>query len=158
MDNTQSVQEGKAITVKNVFSRETSIRINILANSGVVWTLLTNAAEYPRWNSTVISIKGEIKEGGTIELKSTLDEKRVFKLKVKKFESEKRLVWGDNMGNRVYTIDKSDGNSIIFTMTEKIGGPIFPLFAKYIPSFDESFEKFAADLKKEAESIQSSTK
>ena len=89
MNNTQSVQEGKAITVKNVFSRETSIRINILANSGVVWSLLTNGAEYPRWNSTVVSIKGEIKEGGTNELKSTLDEKRVFKLKVKEFESEK---------------------------------------------------------------------
>lgn len=153
MNNTQSVQEGKAITVKNVFSRETSVSINILANSGVVWTLLTNAADYPRWNSTVVSIKGEIKKGGTIELKSTLDEKRVFKLKVKEFESEKRLVWGDNMGNRVYTIEKSKGDGIVFTMTEKIGGPIFPLFAKYIPSFDESFEKFAADLKKEAESV-----
>jgi hypothetical protein len=50
------------------------------------------------------------------------------------------------MGNRVYTIDKSKGDGIVFTMTEKIGGPIFPLFAKYIPSFDESYERFAADL------------
>jgi uncharacterized protein YndB with AHSA1/START domain len=156
MNNTQSVQEGKAITVKNTFSRETSVSINILANSGVVWTLLTNTADYPRWNSTVVFIKGEIKEGGTIELKSTLDEKRVFKLKVKEFKSEKRLVWGDNMGNRVYTIDKGKGDDVVFTMTEKIGGPLFPLFAKHIPSFDESFERFAADLKKEAESIQNS--
>ena len=39
-------------------------------------------------------------------------------------------------------------------MSEKIGGPLFPLFARYIPSFDESFERFADDLKKEAESIQ----
>ena len=36
-------------------------------------------------------------------------------------------------------------------MTEKIGKPLFPLFAKMIPAFDESFEKFANDLKKEAE-------
>lgn len=153
MNNIQSNQEGKASTVRNTFSRETSVSVNILANSRVVWALLTNAADYPRWNSTVVSIKGEIKEGGTIELKSTLDEKRVFKLKVKEYETEKRLVWGDNMGNRVYTIAKSKGDGIVFTMVEKIGGPIFPLFAKYIPSFDESFEKFAADLKKEAESI-----
>ena len=38
-------------------------------------------------------------------------------------------------------------------MSEKIGGPIFPLFSKYIPSFDNAFEQFAADLKKEAEAI-----
>lgn len=153
MNNIQSIQEGKATTVKNTFSRETSVSISILADAGIVWKLLTNASDYPRWNSTVVSIKGEIKESGTIELKSTLDEKRIFKLKVKEVVSEKRLVWGDNMGNRVYTIEKSKGDGIVFTMTEKIGGPIFPLFAKYIPSFDESFEKFAADLKKEAESI-----
>ena len=156
MNSIQSNQEGKAITVKSTFSLETSVSINILANAGIVWTLLTNVSDYPRWNSTVVSIKGEIKEGGTIELKSTLDEKRIFKLKVKEVTSEKRLVWGDNMGNRVYTIDQGKGDGIVFTMTEKIGGAFFPLFAKYIPSFDESFERFAADIKKEAESIQSS--
>ncbi len=41
-------------------------------------------------------------------------------------------------------------------MTERIGGPLFPLFAGMIPSFDESFDKFASDLKKEAETIQRS--
>lgn len=38
-------------------------------------------------------------------------------------------------------------------MTEKIGGPIYPLFAKMIPSFDQSFEQYVKDLKKEAETI-----
>lgn len=38
-------------------------------------------------------------------------------------------------------------------MTEKIGGLLFPMYAKYILSFDKSFEQFAADLKKEAEII-----
>jgi hypothetical protein len=32
---------------------------------------------------------------------------------------------------------------------------MFPMYAKYIPSFDASFDAFAADLKKEAELIQS---
>ena len=36
-------------------------------------------------------------------------------------------------------------------MRENIGGPMFPLFAGMIPSFDEFFEQFAADLKKAAE-------
>ena len=158
MTNTQidsQPQAGKAVTIKKTFSRETSVHTTILADPAIIWTLLTRAADYPRWNSTLTSINGEIKEGGTIELKSTLDKKRIFKLNIKEFVPQKRLVWGDNMGNRVYTLVQSS-NGVQFTMSEKIGGPLFPLFAGMIPSFDESFERFAADLKKEAESIQNS--
>ena len=148
--------DGKATTIKSTFSRETSVSTTINADPSIVWALLTNAADIPRWNSTVTSIKGSIRAGETIELKSTLDEKRTFKLKVKEFIPEKRLVWGDAQGNRVYTIDKGAGKGVRFTMTEKIGGALFPLFAGFIPSFDESFEQYAADLKREAESIQNS--
>lgn len=151
---TTEQRNGKAQTTKETFSRETSIQTTIFADPGIVWALLTHASDFPRWNSTVRSIKGEIRQGATIELKSTLDDKRTFKLKIKEFIPEKRLVWGDSQGSRVYTIDKGSGNSLLFSMSEKIGGPLFPLFAKYIPPFDESFERFAADLKKEAESIQ----
>ena len=41
---------------------------------------------------------------------------------------------------------------------KKIGGLMFPMYAKYIPPFDTVFEKFAADLKKEAETIQNTKK
>ena len=102
-------------------------------------------------------MKGEIREGGTVELKSILDDKRTFKLKVKEFVPEKRLVWGDTMGTRVYTLEKVSGGTR-FSMREKIGSPLFPLFAGSIPSFDEVFERYAADLKKEAEAIQTSKK
>ena len=147
--------DGKAVTVKKTFSRETSISSSIHAEPAIVWALLTNAADFSRWNSTVVSVEGEIKAGGKIKLISTLDEKRTFNLQVKEFEPEKRLVWGDSMGNRVYTLQRVNGDGVRFTMTEKIGGPLFPLFARYIPSFDESFEQFIMDLKKEAESIHS---
>src|SRR5690349_19396965 len=142
-------QEGKAATTKKTFSRETSVLTTIFADSAIVWALLTRASDFSRWNSTVTSVKGEIKEGETIELKATLDEKRTFKLKIKEFVPEKRLAWGDSQGSRVYTIDKGPEGSSLFRMSEKIGGPLFPLFAGYIPPFDESFERFAADLKKE---------
>jgi len=153
-----NTRDAKAATTKKTFSRETSVSTTIFADPAIVWALLTHASDIPRWNSTVTSVKGEIKEGETIELKSTLDAKRTFKLKVKEFVPEKRLVWGDAMGNRVYTLVKGDGGGVHFSMTEKIGGPLFPLFAGAIPSFDESFERYAADLKKEAETIQRSKK
>ena len=149
----KDLPNGKAATTKEFFSRETSVSINIQADRQIVWTLLTNLSDFPRWNSTVISLEGEIKAGEKIKLKSTLDENRTFTLTVKEIEPEKRMVWGDSKGSRVYTLAKGEGDTVAFTMAEKIGGLLFPLYAKYIPSFDEAFEQFAADLKKEAETI-----
>ncbi len=151
-------QNGKATTVKKTFSRETSVSIAIKADPAIVWALLTHAADYPRWNSTVISIDGKIAKGETIKLKSTLAPKRTFKLRIKELELEKRLVWGDAQGNRTYTLTPQGNGTLTFTMNEKIGGFMFPLYARYLPPFDESFEQFAADLKKEAEAIQKSGK
>lgn len=148
-------QNGKALTVKKTFNRSTTISQTIDADASIIWALLTNANDYARWNSTIISIDGEIQKGEKIKLKSTLDPSRTFKLKVKEIIIGQKLVWGDAMGKRTYTLEKSNG-STLFTMTEKIGGLLFPLFAKQIPSFDESFEQFTADLKKESEIIANS--
>lgn len=151
-----TLQNGKAVTTKKIFSRETSVSNIIKADAAIIWALLTNADDMARWNSTIVSVEGEITERGKIQLKSKLDPKRTFKLKVKEFVPAKRLVWGDAQGNRIYTITNNNNGTATFSMSEKIGGPIFPLFAKMIPPFDDSFEQFAADLKREAELIQNS--
>ena len=146
-----NAQNGQATTTKKTFSRTTTITETINADDAKIWALLTNAAEYPTWNSTIVSIDGTIANGEKIQLKSTLDSSRTFKLKVKEFVPNKTLIWGDGLGERTYSLQK-EGENVRFTMTEKIGGFMFPLFANKIPSFDESFEQFTADLKKAAES------
>jgi len=140
----------KAHTSKNIFSRETTVSILINVTPEKIWQVLTNLSDYKSWNSTIVSIQGEMRVGGKVELVSTLDPKRTFKLNVKVFEPAKKLVWGDMMGSRTYTLEKNDAGTL-FTMAEKIGGPLFPLFAKMIPPFDESFDAYARDLKVEAE-------
>ena len=59
------------------------------------------------------------------------------------------------MGNRDYILNPIDygGN---FTMSKKIGGPLFPLFAGTILPFDDTFNQYAADLKKEGEKTANS--
>lgn len=146
-----TAQNGMAKTVKKTFNRTTEIHQYIDAEPSVIWSLLTNASDFSRWNSTIVSIEGNIKKGEKIRLKSTLDTSRTFKLKIKAFVPSKKLAWGDAMGKRTYSLQK-EGTKTLFSMTEKIGGFMFPLFANKIPPFDESFERFMADLKKEAES------
>jgi hypothetical protein len=151
-------QNGTATAVSHTFKRTTCVSINIQASNEVVWALLTNASDFPRWNSTIVSMHGEIKEGGKVELKSTLDPKRKFKLKVTEFEPESKMTWTDGMapffkGKRTYLLSPTGDGSINFTMEETMSGLMFPLAAKSIPDFKESFEQYAADLQKEAEII-----
>ncbi|HEY1957786.1 MAG TPA: SRPBCC domain-containing protein [Polyangiaceae bacterium] len=140
-----------ATTTKKVFSRETEVALDIHAKPEDVWALLVNAADYPKWNSTVTSLDGRIAVGEKIRLKSILDEKRTFTLKVLELEAPTRMVWGDAMGKRTYLVTPKDASTVTFSMRERIGGPFFPLFAGMIPPFDAVFDKFAADLKKKAE-------
>ncbi|MEL6972520.1 MAG: SRPBCC domain-containing protein [Bacteroidota bacterium] len=147
---TSNAQDGKASTTKKTFSRTTSISIQIAAEPTTVWALLTDAEDFPNWNSTVTALDGTIATGEKIQLKSTLAPDRTFKLKVKEMVPNQLMVWGDAMGKRTYTLESTDGGTL-FTMSEKIGGPLFPLFAGQIPDFDETFEQFAADLKNAAE-------
>ncbi|MFZ2593443.1 MAG: SRPBCC domain-containing protein [Minisyncoccia bacterium] len=140
----------KAHTIKNLFSRETTVSVVINATPEKIWGILTNVQGYKNWNSTLVSIEGEIQAGGQVRLISKLDPKRTFKLSMKTFEPPTKLAWGDMMGARVYLLTQ-EGDGTLFTMTEKIGGPLFPLFAKMIPSFDESFDAYARDLKVESE-------
>ena len=146
-------QDGKATTEKTTFSRTTSVSTTIHAMPEVVWQLLTNAADFTRWNSGIISLEGNIRLGEKIKLCSTLAPKRTFKLKITGMQDQKLLQWGDGQGTRVFTLTHTGSGALTFSMTEKIGGFMFPLYAKYIPSFDQSFEQFAADLKKEAERV-----
>lgn len=142
---------GRASTVKKLFSRQTNVAVDIAAPATMIWNLLTDASKFATWNSTIVELKGTIAPGEKIQLISQLAPTRTFKLRVKEFDAPNRLSWGDAMGTRTYTLAKIAEDRTRFTMTEIIGGPIFPLFARMIPSFDESFNQFAADLKSAAE-------
>ena len=152
MTTISMAQDGKAKTIKKTFSRSTEVDIQIQADPSIIWALLTNAEDFPRWNSTVLDIEGEIQTGNKIKLKSYLDPDRIFKIKIKDMIPNEKMIWGDAMGTRIFNITVDELGSR-FHMYEKIGSIMFPLFAKKIPDFTESFERYAQDLKKEAEAI-----
>lgn len=147
-----SATEGTATTTRTAFSRTTSVETLIQASPDTVWGLLTDAQAYPRWNSTVLSLDGTIETGKKIRLVSSLSPERTFTLKVKDIQPHTLLAWGDAMGTRTFRLSPAEPGGTRFAMTERIGGPLFPLFAGKIPDFDASFTRFAADLKSAAES------
>ena len=75
----------KATSSQSTFSRLCSVSTNIHAKPEVIWGLLTDAANMSKWNSTIISVEGNIKLGEKIALKSISDPKRTFNLKIFEF-------------------------------------------------------------------------
>jgi len=147
---------GKATSQKTTFSRVCSVTTNIRAKPEAIWKLLTDAANMPKWNSTIISVEGSIKLGEMIHLKSISDPKRTFNLKISEFNPPTKLVWGDGAapifkGVRTYTLTSKLDGTTDFTMTEVISGILLLMIGGSLPDFKPTFEQYAADLKREAE-------
>lgn len=146
---------GRATKSKSAFRMAYAVGINIKATPERVWALLTNAKDFPRWNSTIQNIEGEIARGQTIKLYVKVAPGRAFKLVVTEFTPPTHMVWSDGnfifRGVRTYTLTPKPDRSTDFTMSEVFSGVMLPLIAGSLPNFGPEFEKYAADLKQEAE-------
>jgi hypothetical protein len=134
---------------------QTNISIDIYADPEIIWALLTEVKEYPRWNSTIKSIEGNIEKGGKIKVRSSLDQNRdpqpTYTFDIYEFNAPFKMVWSQWMGKRTYCLIQKTPDIITFTMTEKVSGLLVPFFLTSLPIFESEFEQFAADLKREAE-------
>ncbi|GAB4519329.1 MAG: hypothetical protein OHK0046_28010 [Anaerolineae bacterium] len=134
---------------------EVGVSIKINARPERVWALLTNAGDFPRWNTTVKSIDGVIAPGQTINLKTTAVPDRTFRLRITIAEPHSLMIWQDGRapmfsGMRRYTLTPN-GSATTFSMTETFAGLMLPMIAGSLPDFRPTFERYAADLKAEAE-------
>jgi hypothetical protein len=146
----------RATKTETTFRMECAVAINIAAPPEPLWALLTDAAGFPRWNSTVTSIEGEIAEGNKLALRVKAAPDRVFKPKVTELVAHKRMVWSDGAapmfkGVRTFSLEKRDDGSTDFGMVEVFAGLMLPLIKGSLPDFGPPFEQYAADLKREAE-------
>lgn len=147
--------DNKATSSATTFRMETEVAININASADKIMSLLTNASDFAKWNSTVISVDGQIKQGEKIKLVSKLDPKRTFNLKVSEITPTK-MIWQDGFapmfsGVRTFSLTpKSDGTTD-FSMVEVFKGIMLPMIKGSLPDFKPNFEQYALDLKTAAE-------
>jgi hypothetical protein len=141
--------------------RQFAALTTIRARPETIWTLLTDAAGYSRWNSTIERIQGRIAAGGKVTVCSKTAPGRAFSLRVTEFVPPRRMVWTGGMplglftGNRDYTLNPLSDGEVEFTMREEYSGLLAWLITRSIPDLQPSFDTFAADLKCHAESIAS---
>jgi hypothetical protein len=124
-----------------------------------IWALLTDAAAYPSWNSTVENIEGRIARGERITVHAKINPGRAFPVNVSEFNPPKRMVWSGGMplglfkGERTFALSPQSNGEIEFSMCEEYTGLLAPLITRSIPNLQPAFDEFAADLKRAAETV-----
>lgn len=139
----------------DVFSMVCGVEINIRASAENIWSLLTDATGFPRWNSTVNGVEGEIREGERLRLHVPGTD-RVFTPRVSDVVPHAHMIWTGGFaplfkGVRTFELRPGADGTTNFSMTERFSGLMLPLFKRSFPDFGPVFERYANDLKREAE-------
>jgi hypothetical protein len=139
------------------FAMSCSVAANIEVKAEVVWDLLTDAQGFPRWNSTVTGIEGQIREGERLRL-HVPGTSRTFTPRVSDVVPARRMIWSDGFvplfkGVRTFELQSRADGSTDFVMQERFSGLVFALTRRMLPDFRPIFEAYAGDLKREAERI-----
>ena len=140
---------------RGTFSLACRVNVNVRASAARIWALLTDAQAYPRWNSTVARIEGEIREGATLRVHAPGTD-RTFTPRVSNMVDCERMTWTGGFmpvfkGVRTFELRSNGDNSIEFIMAERFSGLMLLLVKHSLPDFGPIFAQYARDLKREAE-------
>lgn len=120
-----------------------------------VWSVLTDAAAWPDWDSGVTKVDGRVALGEKLSVTVEANP-RSFPVKVAELSAPERMVFLGGMpvglftGRRTYTL-VPEGAGTRFTMREEYTGPLAGMIFKSIPDLGPSFRQFAEGLKQRAE-------
>jgi hypothetical protein len=147
---------GKFTRTSGTFRTQCATAIDVRATPQRIWSLLTNAGDFPRWNSTITKLSGTIAEGEKLALEVKAAPGRTFKPRVTRFEPERTMVWSDGFapmfkGVRTFMLSPNGDGTTTFSMVEVLSGVMLPMIKGSLPDFGPAFEAYAADLKREAE-------
>ena len=137
------------------FSMGCRVDANVRAPAERIWAVLTDANAFPRWNSTVSSIEGEIREGAKLRVHVPGTD-RVMTPTISGVVPNERMTWTDGFtpvlkGVRTFVLRPRGDGSTDFTMAERFTGLLLPLVKRSFPDFGPVFTQYANDLRREAE-------
>jgi hypothetical protein len=131
--------------------------VTIAAPARTVWSILTNATDYPTWDSGVTCVDGTIAADATITVHAAINPGRSFPVKVTEFIEPASMKWTGGMplglfvGERTFTLTPLADGQTRFDMREEYHGPFTAMIWGSMPNLQPSFEQFANGLKARAE-------
>lgn len=151
-----TLSQPQAVKEQATFRMSCAITCRIQAKPERVWSLLTNAEDFSRWNSTVTKIVGPIQLGQKLAIEVPAAPGRTFRPRVTRFEPMSSMEWSDGMapmfkGVRTFSLTPQPDGGTELSMVEVFRGLMLPMIKGSLPDFGPVFEAYAADLKREAE-------
>jgi hypothetical protein len=137
------------------FSLACRVEVALRASADRVWAVLTDAQGFPRWNSTVTAIEGEIREGQQIRIHAP-GTTRTFSPLITDVVAHTRMTWTGGVaplfkGVRTFELSPRTDGATTFVMQERFSGLLIPIVGRSLPDFGPIFARYATDLQREAE-------
>src|SRR5678815_2141654 len=128
----------------HVLSMSCRVEVTIRARAATLWRLLTNAKDFPRWNSTVTRVEGQIREGKQLRVHVPGTD-RVFTPRVSGVVPDQRMTWTGGFspvfkGVRTFELRPRPDGSTDFVMEERFSGLMLPFVKGSMPDFGPVFE------------------
>jgi uncharacterized protein YndB with AHSA1/START domain len=129
----------------------------IAASPERVWSVLSDGAAWPTWDSGVEGVDGRLAPGEKVTIRSSAAPGRAFPVRVTSMDPPHRLEFTGGMplglfrGVRTYTLTPHDEGTL-FRMREEYSGPLLGPIWRSMPDLQPSFDRFATGLKARVES------
>jgi len=140
--------------------KEIYTEIEIYAPARVVWDILTDFDNFPKWNPFIKEISGNPQEGSQIEvfIKPPNSNRMKFKPEILEYKSEEELRWLGKLlipglfdGEHSLSITAKTENKVLFIQKEKFSGLFVPFFSGTLNDTESGFKLMNEALKREAE-------
>lgn len=121
--------------------KELRTEIEIQASAERVWQILTDFANFPKWNPFIRRVSGEPRKGARLEvfLQPSGARGMTFRPEVIKAEPNRELRWLGHLlvpglldGEHIFTIEPLGANRVRFAQREIFTGLLVPLFARWL--------------------------
>lgn len=129
----------------------------IYARSSTVWDIITDDSNYTVWDSGITRIDGQVRNGGTIRIRTRTGGNRSFRLRVQQIPGEV-MTWtgalplGLFTGVRTFTLSPHGGKTHL-RVKEEFSGPLLGLVWKAVPDLGQNCTAYVNAVKERAELI-----
>ncbi|WLQ05822.1 SRPBCC family protein [Arthrobacter oryzae] len=132
----------------------------ISARTSIVWDVITDTGNLTVWESGIAAIHGELRDGGTVRIKTTDNGGRTVRLRVRQIPGEAMtLTSGPPLGLRkrirTFTLAPRDGRTRL-TVTEEYSGPLARLLRASNAGTARNLDELVGAVTKRAELLDRS--
>lgn len=133
---------------KLIYQLEAAFR----ASTKDVWAKISDVDEIRRWDSSMLEISGEIRNGGKVTLRNANSPKQKFKLKISGVIPHRQMIWSSGLlplfkGVRTYSLREEKGHTVLL-VEEVFEGWLLGMMKSKLPDCETLFGTYAADLRK----------